>query len=443
MWSKIRSNKLFCMLIAMLISVLLLQSSLNSAFAAEGASESGAKNPSGYIYFSMEKSNIGQGYLIEPVKIPFYEGENLAQVMVRYMSEKGIDIEYTGGTSAFYLSKILDKTSKKANFANHVLQYMKKEGISFEDVRDKDMLGEFDYTSLSGWVYSFDNKHAPVGASGIVPKDNMVVRWAFTVVGYGSDCWDTGWGDMIAPVASDKSKLIKSIADFNGNKDKILLMENDKVKKAYEELIEMGLNPETTNESIEKKAADFDRVIKEAEYDLSATPNKNMNIEKIEFKIKDKHMNANDKIVEFVRGMSSDLSVKIHGDIKNFDEKYGKVTVDEIALIKDVDYVTANGSIIVEIKKSYLDTLSAGKHVVKINTKEGYAQIELNVLEKGAVAKRDEANKDKKGDVEMTVKTAKGAKTADVGYIEIWICAYLVAVSSTVIVIRSRKDKKD
>ena len=58
---------------AMLIAIALVFSGTASSYAAEKTED---KTPAGYINLCVEKATIGQGYLLEPQKVPFYKGEN-------------------------------------------------------------------------------------------------------------------------------------------------------------------------------------------------------------------------------------------------------------------------------------------------------------------------------------------------------------------------------
>lgn len=76
------------------------------------------------------------------------------------------------------------------------------------DGNDDEYLGEFDYDSMSGWMITVNDFMINVGVSGwyfenedqkaLCPSDlgnTYVVRWQFTLHGYGADLGvDTGWG---------------------------------------------------------------------------------------------------------------------------------------------------------------------------------------------------------------------------------------------------------
>ena len=61
-----------------------------SAVAAAAVAASAASlcafaddQPAGYVYFMAEKTTLGQGFVVEPVKVPYYEGETGLDIVER------------------------------------------------------------------------------------------------------------------------------------------------------------------------------------------------------------------------------------------------------------------------------------------------------------------------------------------------------------------------
>lgn len=61
---------------------------VSTAYAADG--------PDGYVVMSVEKLTLGQGFIMEPQRVPYYAGENLAQVLDRALTGLGRTYENTG-----------------------------------------------------------------------------------------------------------------------------------------------------------------------------------------------------------------------------------------------------------------------------------------------------------------------------------------------------------
>ena len=93
-----------------------------------------AATPKGYITVSVERFTLGLGYLIEPVKVPFYSGDNGAKILTRLLDDYGLEYRNTGKVddtsglvgSTFYLSYIRDDESKKAQIPKYITDQIKK-----------------------------------------------------------------------------------------------------------------------------------------------------------------------------------------------------------------------------------------------------------------------------------------------------------------------------
>lgn len=201
-----------------------------------------AEEPAGYVVMSIEKLTLGQGFIMEPQEIPFYTGENLAQVTDRALREYASrDYLYTGNLSSnFYLSDIKDEN--RGNIENTMPAYIKKmadvlvknnglKPLQFEDTNDPEYLGEFDYFSQSGWMYSVQNVFPNVGAAGLAAADGQVVRWQFTLVGLGGDLGNSGMTIGESHPTMDKTDLMRTLAAIRNRQD---LLDKENVRNAYE-----------------------------------------------------------------------------------------------------------------------------------------------------------------------------------------------------------------
>ncbi len=128
------------------------------------------------------------------------------------------------GTEAnsFYLAQVYWPDQSKAKVA----EYIKKAAtskITEEGYKDGKYLGEFDYCEKSGWMYSIadrmtGNPSFPgVGAADWRLSDGEVMRWQFTVWGYGADlnADNSAWGQpSITGNSGDKTELTVMIAEL-------------------------------------------------------------------------------------------------------------------------------------------------------------------------------------------------------------------------------------
>ena len=108
------------------------------------------------------------GWILEPTKVVFYDGENVFQVLKRTCKQQGIHMEFEN--TPIYNSA-----------------YIK--GIH--------NLYEFDVGDLSGWMYSVNGWYPNYGCSRYALKDGDVVEWRYTCdLGY-----DVGGGYAVGGTA--------------------------------------------------------------------------------------------------------------------------------------------------------------------------------------------------------------------------------------------------
>lgn len=217
-----------------------------------------------YGAISVEAYNLGQGFLVEPT---LYKKEDkpVGDITVQVLEEKGVG--YTGSTSYFKGFEFNDTTTP--NYPEYLSEYE----AELEDSGDGDgYLSEFDYSSYAGWCYTIDDWWASWGAADAYPgreitdyntKEKMtlgdVIRWHFTVYGYGADCGFPGnvmseymGGNLF--VQEDKTDLIFTLAainDYYGN------LTTDDV---YENALSVAADPLASAEDIaaqEKKLTDY------------------------------------------------------------------------------------------------------------------------------------------------------------------------------------------
>lgn len=159
----------------------------------------------GTVYFTAVKSTIGQGICVEPVGVPFYEGESGIDVVKRAAEVTVTDSEYGAYITAF---KDEDNGAELPDEIKAVCP--ETAGRNAEG-----WLTALDYTPESGWSYFLNGEYATVGISGYEPADGDVVEYRFTVYGYGADLGqdNSGWGGAAALVpAVNASELIKTAA---------------------------------------------------------------------------------------------------------------------------------------------------------------------------------------------------------------------------------------
>lgn len=168
--------------------------------------------PKGHIIFAADKNTIGQGFVTEPVSVPFYEGDDGIDIIKR-----AAEIEVTESDYGAYISAFADEDTGESIPAQIAEVCPEMNG------RTKDgYLSSYDYTAESGWSYFINDEYAMVGISDYVPADGDTVWFRFSVYGYGCDLGidNSSWGGSPALVEQTKTvELMKLLADNKGLSD--------------------------------------------------------------------------------------------------------------------------------------------------------------------------------------------------------------------------------
>ena len=198
----------------------------------------------GKAVFTVEALSLGGGYIIEPCYVDIIEGENAAQALARLLEERGFTYSNTGSLeSGFYLSHIqgdalagIDPTGDSIPQA--LREKLEEKNFDIQTRTDETSLGEFDYTSASGWMYCLKNVFPNVGFADSYLSEGDVVRVQFTLA-YGSDigggyAMGTGGSAGYYEVAN-KDALTRRVAAINAEIEKdAYYLEKNCLTKAYD-----------------------------------------------------------------------------------------------------------------------------------------------------------------------------------------------------------------
>lgn len=246
----------------------------------------------GYATFTLETLTLGTGFLVEPIQVPIYEGENSAQLLDRVLTEQGFAYDHTGKLeSGFYLSMIangghpefkkagcqtegarLDKIPEdpSESIPAALREVLENEGYWPVDtsyyVEDGKVyaLGEFEFTYMSGWMYAVNGVFPNVGFSDTYPTDGDVIRAQFTLYGYGADI---GGGYAMGGETTDfypiaqKDRLLTLLASVNSSQEKDILLADDSVKNAFDQAMFVAAQLDAFQEAVDSSAAALDAAV--------------------------------------------------------------------------------------------------------------------------------------------------------------------------------------
>ena len=207
-----------------------------------------------YGAVTVEAYNIGQGFLVEP-SLYVKDERSAGEITVDFLTSK--HISYQGSTSYFGGFAFDDKI--RAEYPDYLTPYLGE----LEAVGDGDgYLAEFDYSYYAGWVFTINDWWSSLGADTAYPGKEIkdyntgemvmlgdVIRWHYTVYGYGADCGFPGnvmaeymGGNLFTQEdKTDLLFLLAAINDYYGN------LSTDDV---YEQALAVAADPLASAEDI-------------------------------------------------------------------------------------------------------------------------------------------------------------------------------------------------
>lgn len=191
--------------------------SMIASISVVGASAAEKELPAGYVTVSVEKFTLGQGFILEPVKVPFFEGETGSDITDRAIGKENVNM---GNGTGSYISSIADDGFGKENIPQFIIDAVISNGHEVDDLReDEAWLSGMDYYAMSGWNFTVENKIPSYGINDYVPNNGDVLRWQYTIVGYGADIgYDTSymseWGGMASLIPeTDRTEIISVLSE--------------------------------------------------------------------------------------------------------------------------------------------------------------------------------------------------------------------------------------
>ena len=223
---------------------------------------------SGHVVISVERFTIGQGYIYEPVFVPFEKGDNAATLLKKVIGEENFVGEDTYleaivggdlGTDKVVVPEYIEKLSNGS-----VTTETAREWGNEDNGDGGDALGEFDYSNYSGWMYHVNGEEVGYGIASYKPKDGDVLRFQFTMYGYGTDLTGRAWGNP-EPIINicNKDEITKLMAEVNADREKMMAV--PKVKAAYEEAVKLVSAVITPKEEIDAATAKLREAVENAQ----------------------------------------------------------------------------------------------------------------------------------------------------------------------------------
>ncbi|MCL2604989.1 MAG: DUF4430 domain-containing protein [Defluviitaleaceae bacterium] len=185
------------------------------------------------VYITFEGYNLGHGFYVVLLETDVPAGTNVLDFTTDTLREWGYEYDLTpwGGLDRIH-GIYLDREPNPPPYITVELGAGAGDGS----------LGSFDYTEYSGWIFTVNHVMADVGASDYILQDGDVVRWQFSIEGWGADLGlgeDRGfWTDPLYEHA-DKTEMIRAL--FTSGLDEYF----------QDVMLSFIIDPHTTDEMVE------------------------------------------------------------------------------------------------------------------------------------------------------------------------------------------------
>ncbi|MBQ1251522.1 MAG: S-layer homology domain-containing protein, partial [Firmicutes bacterium] len=181
------------------------------------------------------------GTIVEPTKVPYAEGDNVAAVTLRLLDAMGIGYSHSGTVeSSFYLGAIKNFVVDDTPYAS---------------------MAEFDAGVGSGWMITLNDVFITKGCSEFDVKDGDVVRWQYTCQ-LGADIGDP-YQDFLH---ENVEKLIAAIGEVTLDSKAAI----EAARAAYDELNAYQQGEVENYETLTAAEARYAELVEKAEADQAA-----------------------------------------------------------------------------------------------------------------------------------------------------------------------------
>ena len=169
------------------------------------------------VYLTFEGYNLGHGFYIEPKAVQVPKGSVASLPTIQLLNELGHTATYSGnstGSADFFLDRISDFNRGYVNLPSYIpIEVDESYAVAGGS------LGSFDFTFMSGWMITINHYLINRGAGAWELNDGDVIRWQFSVYGFGADLGISGYHGEGLYVHQDKTELIQTLLNSSPNNE--------------------------------------------------------------------------------------------------------------------------------------------------------------------------------------------------------------------------------
>lgn len=229
--------------------VMSLVMALSMAVVPTNAADAQSTTAKSTVTMTVERITIGQGFLVSPTQVEVKDGDTVATVFEKVMALKGITYPSTESSyGGFYLNSINNADTGVLNIPAEIsalpdvtlwdgsIAKAPTNDVNDGNFYESNGLGSGSYNTMSGWMFTVNNENPGLGADAVSVKAGDVIRWQFSVYGYGADIgFDTeSYTDIPKLTLANKDSLIIETAMVAGNTE---MLKDTAVKAAYNKAV--------------------------------------------------------------------------------------------------------------------------------------------------------------------------------------------------------------
>jgi|GEM_PF-5537524 len=169
------------------------------------------------VIVDFEGYNLGQGFYIEPAVLEIPVGSTAAYATDMLLNQTNNVYEGGSVSSGFFLDRIQGFDTGEVELPGYLAEVIEEYWDELDPGSGNGSLGSNDYVyGMSGWMFTVNHAMPPVGASDHILQDGDVIRWQFSLWGFGTDLGlSSGWSGLGLYAHEDKTTLFRALSEDN------------------------------------------------------------------------------------------------------------------------------------------------------------------------------------------------------------------------------------
>lgn len=149
--------------------------------------EADTNTETGRISITVSADMVGQGTICSDPSFPVFSGETGFDTVQRFLNDNGYTVYFRGSDNSRYLCGIgMGGRFASASPTDTARSYLDEKGITYTEDHDPDILGEFDFTAGSGWIYKRNGQIPGYALTSTVLGNGETIE-LFYSLDYGND----------------------------------------------------------------------------------------------------------------------------------------------------------------------------------------------------------------------------------------------------------------